>query len=96
MAQMINNIIIENKLRPCVVKINEVEKRALFHRWSDQSDVIAPSLLKGGHSGGTVRYTVAIVEYEDGRVAEVSPTLIRFLDNPKRERDFSEREAAEE
>lgn len=35
----------------------------------------------GGHPGGTVACTMAIVELENGRVIVTSPSSIRFLDN---------------
>ena len=58
------------------------EKKALFHHWSQWSDVIPPSILKGGHKGGQISETYGIVEFEDGTVQSVYPNLIRFLDNP--------------
>ena len=65
-----------SEYRPCLVD----GKKALFHRWSDKSKVVEPSPMIGGAPGGTVRYTVAIVEMEDGQVIEVGPQLIKFID----------------
>ena len=82
MAGLESKIIVSNsEMRPCVVTTKEGDKKAFFHRWSEHSEVIGPSPLRGGHSGGTVRFTVAIVEYEDGRVGEINPEFIRFLDS---------------
>lgn len=69
---------LKKNLRPCVVDTPKGDKRAYFHKWADHSNVLRPSYLEGGHNGGEVRYTVAIVEYEDGRVEEVMPSQIRF------------------
>ena len=68
---------IEPKLRPCMVK---GERKALFHMWSNFSNVIEPSPLKGGHPGGTIAGTLGIVEYEDGTVDKVEPYDICFVD----------------
>jgi len=35
----------------------------------------------GGHPGGQIKYTLGIVEYEDGQVEQVHPREIIFLDN---------------
>lgn len=65
--------------RPCIVE----GMQALFHRWEDVSKIVAPSLLKGGHPGGELRGTFAIVEMEDGSVRRVQPQDLRFTDNAK-------------
>ena len=64
-------------LRPCMVN----GKKARFHRWSGRSEIIDPSPLMGGHSGGVMQWTAALVEYEDGTLGEVLPKNIRFTDN---------------
>ena len=64
----------------CLHQKNEKEK-ALFHCWSFESSIVEPSLMIGGHPGGTVACTMAIVELENGRVIVTSPSSIRFLDN---------------
>lgn len=73
-----------SEYRPCMVG----ENRALFHRWEDKAEIVAPSALRGGHNGGEVRATVAIVENEDGSISEVYPYKVKFLDS---EDLFSER-----
>ena len=66
-----------NELRMCVV----MGKKAFFHKWSEISKLVDPSPLLGGHSGGVVRITVGIIEYEeDGTVHEAYPYEIRFID----------------
>lgn len=65
--------------RPCVV--DGVE--ALFHRWEDYSEIISPSPWKGGHPGGSLRCTFAIVEMADGSIRRVEPPDVRFTDNAK-------------
>jgi hypothetical protein len=63
--------------RPCFVD----NHKALFHCWAQVSSVVGPSMLKGGHPGGTVIDVVAVVEYEDGKVATVLPKRVQFIDN---------------
>lgn len=76
---------IKGLLRPCIVY---GDKKALFHRWSDKCQVIEPSIAVGGHPGGQLSQTVAIIEYEDGSVAEVYPSRVRFLDTPGQMDEF--------
>ncbi len=64
------------KLRPCMVD----GEKALFHRWEDYATVIEPSPMVGGHPGGQLRETFAIVEMESGQVLEVKPTKVKFED----------------
>lgn len=63
----------------------EEEKRALFHRWSEEKTVVAESCLIGGAPAGQISYTYGIVEYEDGRVDCVNPQQIIFSDRPDHE-----------
>lgn len=65
-------------LRPCYVH----ERKALFHKWEDKSEIVPPSIMVGGHNGGIVRCTLGIVEYEDGTVHECYPYEIKFVDMP--------------
>ncbi|MFT9496351.1 hypothetical protein [Anaerosolibacter sp.] len=77
---------IENELRPCIVK----DRKALFHKWSDKSNIVDTSTMAGGHSSGVVKYTVGIIEYEDGVVTECYPYEIRFLDRRCKEYCFED------
>lgn len=63
-------------LRSCIV----VDKKAYFHRWIDKSKIIDPSPMIGGHNGGVIKFTVGLVEYEDGSVHECYPHEIKFTD----------------
>lgn len=77
MAKLNPGVTLQIETRPCKVK----DKNAFFHRWSDISRVISPSVMVGGHPGGVVSKTVGIIEYvEDGTVHECYPDEIRFLD----------------
>lgn len=67
---------IEIKRRPCYVE----GQKAMFHCWSQESHVVGPSLLVGGHSGGTVSGVLGIVEFENGGVSKVYPEHIQFAD----------------
>lgn len=42
--------------------------------------VVEPSPMIGGHSGGQMSLTLAIVEYEDGTVHEAYPHEVVFTD----------------
>lgn len=72
--------------RPCVVQL----KKALFHRWTHKSEIVPPSPLRGGHSGGVLSGEFGIIEFEDGTIAEVEPQKIRFIDEKLKEYDFTE------
>lgn len=65
--------------RPCWVN----KRKALFHRWVNSA---RPQLPKGQEPSENSRYyqyraTHALVEYEDGTMATIWPTEIRFVDN---------------
>lgn len=71
-----NEIIIKHELRPCIVN----GLKSLFHGWEQRSEVIPPSPLKGGHSGGEIKLTLGIIEREDGTIHKAYPEEIRFVD----------------
>lgn len=71
-----NEIIIKHELRPCIVN----GLKSLFHGWEQRSEVIPPSPLKGGHSGGEIKLTLGIIEREDGTIHKAYPEEIRFID----------------
>lgn len=66
-----------SEYRPCMVG----DKKALFHRWVHISQIVPPSVLKGGHSGGVIADDVGLVEFEDGSVGKVFAEKIHFLDS---------------
>lgn len=62
------------------IRLCEVDGRyGYFHTWEQYSEIIPPSLLKGGHSGGVVAGVFAIVEFQEG-VERVEPTKLKFID----------------
>lgn len=65
------------KLRECIVDNTMYGK---FHRWVERAEIIPPSAFIGGHNGGIVKDTFALVELEDGRVMECRTNRIRFID----------------
>lgn len=67
-----------SELRPCLIKPDN--RKGLFHGWSHVSEIVAPSRAVGGHGGGVVSGTLAIVECEDGTVDLYSPSMIQFDD----------------
>ena len=84
---------IKRELRPCIV--NEKGK-ALFHMWEERSEIVTPSVMIGGHTGGVIKDVAGIVELEDGKVIRVNPTSIRFLDNKMSEYAFADMAAEQE
>lgn len=70
----------------------EHEIKALFHFWDYRSELYGASPMIGGHPGGQVSGTFAIVEHEDGTIHEVEPKQIRFVDNAMSEYTFPEME----
>lgn len=75
-----------------IIESPECEIKALFHCWNHRSELYGASPMIGGHPGGQVSGTFAIVEYEDGTVREVEPENIRFVDNMMNEYAFPEME----
>lgn len=88
---IIEKIQIEHELRPCIVN----QQRALFHCWERKSEIIPPSPMVGGHSGGVVNLNLGIIEREDGTIHEAYPEEIRFIDG-KVKRYFLENATEEE
>lgn len=68
-------------VRPCIVKQNGEEKKALFHIWNNFAKPVAADVYAGGCPEGQISIVFGIVEYEDGSVDEVRPAQIRFVDN---------------
>lgn len=75
------NIEINFGVRPCIVKQNGEEKKALFHMWNNFAKPVAADVYAGGCPEGQISIVFGIVEYEDGSVDEVRPAQIRFVDN---------------
>ena len=82
----------ENRERKYRIKKTAENIKALFHCWNHRSELYDASPMIGGHPGGKVSGTFAIVEYEDGTVHEVEPQNIRFVDNAMSEYAFPEME----
>lgn len=77
---------VETELRPCMVG----NKKALFHTWSHISQIVPPSMMVGGHSGGVVADTYGVVEFEDGNVKRCEVSEVQFLDGKISEYCFGE------
>lgn len=67
-----------NELRVCT--IDGEAGTFYFHCWSQVSEIVHPSVMVGGHSGGVIADTFGIVEDGEGRVHRVRPERIRFTD----------------
>lgn len=79
-----------SEYRPCLVCGT---LKALFHRWSDVSEIVAPSPFEGKQAGGIIKGVVGIVELENGKVETTLPQNIQFLDNRIKEYSFLKPEA---
>lgn len=79
-----STITISHELRPCYAD----GKKAFFHKFVEHSRIVEPSPMIGGHNGGVIKYTLAIVEYENGNVDFVDPCKIRFVDEKIKEYAF--------
>lgn len=87
---------VETKLRPCYIIGEKGSKtEALFHCWSFHSDIYSPSLLVGGHHGGVVARTAAIVELENGSITLIHPQSIKFVSGIFDEYNWDEKESEE-
>jgi len=71
----------ENRL--CIAwDVGEKGTICAFHRWVEESNVIPPAIFTGGHSGGEVKNTFALVEnIYTGQVYYTSPDRIQFVEN---------------
>lgn len=63
--------------RPCIAHPG---RKALFHRFVNVAEVAAPSIMVGGHPGGQLQNTYALMEYEDGRLSMEPINSIIMLD----------------
>lgn len=89
MKSILSNITISPELRPCKVKIKSDEyENGLFHQWINRSEVAPPSPMNGVHSGGVICGTFGLVELKSGKIIEVYPYKIQFLDRQVEEYCF--------
>ena len=86
MAELSSEIIFKTELRPCFVK----DQKALFHKWNEFAKPVSGGITPIDPPPGQIKYTLGIVEYEDGTVEEVAPHHIKFIDNKIKEYDFKE------
>lgn len=111
MAQLTSEFIIKQELRPCIVHGKKAlfhkwtEKEELFlksGRFIAHSEAREAKayfeyfgIIPNGFEATKQKAIYALVEYEDGQIAEVKPSDVRFIDNAHRDYDFKEREAQE-
>ena len=62
--------------RPCYVD----DRKGVFHQWINRAEVVAPSMMVGGHPGGQLWEVFGLVEFEDGHMEEVYPMEVQFAD----------------
>ena len=80
MARADLTIEMKDTRRPCIFQGKNGSEKAFFHCWSHEREVVAPSIMRGGHNGGTVSTTAAILEFEDGTVGKYSAHSFKFID----------------
>ena len=64
-----------NKTRPCKIG----ERFGKFHVWENVSKIYPPSLMVGGHNGGVISQSFALVEFEDGSIERCQPYDVVFI-----------------
>ena len=67
--------------RPCIARQDGTPKKALFHRFVNVAEEAAPSIMTGGHPGGQLANTYALLEFEDGRLSMEPINRIIMLDS---------------
>ena len=101
-----NKIVIANELRPCIVngcpalfhtwaeREGIIIKAARHLTVGEMKDLKATIELYGvipcGIAAEKQKETFALVEYEDGQIAEVKPSAVRFIDNAHNDYIFTE------
>lgn len=66
-------------VRPCIIRFEEKETKALFHGWFNQAWTV-PAILVGD-VGGQIERVFGLVEYENGTCQKVQVEQIKFLDS---------------
>lgn len=66
------------------------DKQVKLHGIFQMSTVLPPSNMLGGHTGGVIAYPVAVIEYENGDLEQVSPNEIVGGFNPMDEKKKDE------
>lgn len=65
-------------MRLCTVR----GEKAMFHCW-EQVSITAPKTSSDDKQSGITRYSLAIVEFANGRIERVTPEELIFLDSQK-------------
>lgn len=81
MAQLSQRIEITDRHRPCWYRGASGLYKAIFHRWVEERKLVDASPLQGGHPGGCIAATFALIETEDGKMWMVVPDSIQFIDH---------------
>lgn len=81
MAQLSQTIEITDRHRPCLYRGEKGLYKAIFHRWVEERQLVDASPFQGGHPGGCIAATFALIETENGTMREVAPDKIQFIDH---------------
>ncbi|MGA4517395.1 hypothetical protein ACPA0F_09010 [Solibacillus silvestris] len=76
MASLNSTITVTHELRPCIWRRSGA--KALFHKWVD---VAENQPFSEGNIGGIVKDTLALIEFDNGKIAKVYAHEIQFTDN---------------
>lgn len=63
-----------------------------FHGFTQISQIVPPSLMRGGHGGGVVAGAYAVLERQDGTVELAEAQRVQFLDTAKEFAKYEEEE----
>lgn len=77
-----------SKLRLCKVG----QEVYWFHGFTQISQIVPPSLMRGGHGGGVVAGAYAVLERRDGTVGLVEAQRVQFLDTAEEFANYEEEE----
>ena len=63
-----------------------------FHGFTQISQIVPPSLMRGGHGGGVVAGAYAVLERQDGTVELAEAQRVQFIDTAKEFAKYEEEE----
>ena len=71
----------DTALRLCKAmnRLTGSEETGRLHGFFQESQIVPPSIMAGGHQGGTLYFPVALVEFADGHLETVSTYNVTML-----------------
>lgn len=69
--------------RPCLLHDGGGFHAALCHGFYNAAEVVPPSLMRGGHSGGQLATVHVLVELETGQLIQTEPSRVIMMDSDR-------------